>query len=343
MGQLFDRISQAVKANLNTPESKDSSNDTGEGAALIAGAAAVGASISATVGGIGLAVAGTGMAIGSAVVAGAGAVAGVAADEAKKVIEGENVSALGAAALEAIVSGGTTPVAIGGSLLGLGTHALDQILQQGTDEEKCLDQAITEMEQALLQLHLAFIESLARQKRTQQQSNQTQAEVNKWQELTQLALQNGDNTLARQAIICQKSQAEKVKVLKAQLEQQESQVSTLKHNLAAIKEKLEQAKTKRDELKARLTVVKLNEQLHSSTNNAMAACEILEDKVLEMEACSQAIDELESANLEAQFAAFEAESNINEELAAMKAQLLDSDAYKQEQELFLTSDSSVDD
>ena len=54
MGQLFDRVSRAVRANLNNAECEDSSNDTGEGAAFIAGGATVGAGISATVGGMGL-------------------------------------------------------------------------------------------------------------------------------------------------------------------------------------------------------------------------------------------------------------------------------------------------
>ncbi|HEY9794716.1 MAG TPA: hypothetical protein V6D30_03670 [Leptolyngbyaceae cyanobacterium] len=43
MGQLFDRISRAVKANLNNSECEDLSDNTGEGAAFIAGGAEAGA------------------------------------------------------------------------------------------------------------------------------------------------------------------------------------------------------------------------------------------------------------------------------------------------------------
>ncbi len=223
MGQLFDRVSRAVRANLNKAECEDSSNNTGEGAAFIAGGATVGAGISATVGGMGLLVAGTGMAIGSTLVAGAGAVAGAAAYGAKKAIEEGDASALGAAALGAVggsgvsavvgrmglaVAGtavgiGMAPVAAAGAVVGLGAYGLNQLLEQGTDEEKLLDQAIAQMQEALLQLRLAVTRAVATQKRIQQQHSQAQAEVDKWQQRVQLALQKGDENLARQALICQ--------------------------------------------------------------------------------------------------------------------------------------------
>jgi phage shock protein A len=349
MGHLFDRISQVVRANLNNADCEDSSNNTGEGAAFIAGGAAVGAGISATVGGMGLLVAGTGMAVGSALVAGAGAVAGAAAYGAKKAIEEGDISALGAAALGAVggsgvsaavgrmglavggtaVSIGAAPMAAAGAVVGLGAYGLNQLLEQGSDEEKLLDRAIAEMQEALLQLRLAVARAVASQKRIQQQHAQARAEVDKWQQRVQLALQKGDENLARQALICKNNKAETAKALKAQLEQQGSQVDALKRQLMAVEEKFEQAKTKRDELKARLAAAKAQLQLQSSsglvkTSSAMSAFERLEEKVLEMEARSQAAYELTGNDLEQQFAQLESGSDIDDELARMKAQLADS-------------------
>jgi phage shock protein A len=346
MGQLFDRLNRVVRANLNNADCEDSSNDTGEGAALIAGGAAVGGGISATVGGMGLLVAGTGMAIGSALVAGAGAVAGAAAYGAKKAIEEGDASALGAAALgavggsgvSAVVGGmglavagtavgiGMAPVAAAGAVVGLGAYGLNQLLEQGTDEEKLLEQAIAQMQEALLQLRLAVVRAVASQKRIQQQYAQAQAEVDKWQQRVQLALQKGDENLARQALICKKSKAETAKALKAQLEQQGSQVNTLKRQLKTMEEIFEQAKTKRDELKARLSAAKAQLQLQSTmsslnTGGSMAAFERMEEKVLMMEARSQAVAELAGADLESQFAMLESGSDVDDELARMKAEL----------------------
>jgi phage shock protein A len=59
-----------------------------------------------------------------------------------------------------------------------------------------------------------------------------------------------------------------------------------------------------------------------NTNSAMAAFERMEDKVLQMEARSQAAAEIAGADLESQFAALEHGGDVDDELAAMKAQLL---------------------
>jgi phage shock protein A len=59
-----------------------------------------------------------------------------------------------------------------------------------------------------------------------------------------------------------------------------------------------------------------------STGSSMAAFERMEEKVLQMEARSQAAAELAGADLESQFALLESGTNVDDELEAMKAQLL---------------------
>ncbi len=208
------------------------------------------------------------------------------------------------------------------------------------------------MQEALLQLRLAVVRTVASQKRTQQQYAQAQAEADQWQQRIQLALQKGDENLARQALICKKSKAETAKALKAQLEQQEFQVDPLKRQLMAMEEKFEQAKTKRDELKARLAAAKAQLQLQSTierlgTSSAMGAFERMEDKVLEMEARSQAAYELVGNELEQQFAMLESGSDIDNELARMKAQLSGSPKPQEvlpssQEKASSSSDSAVD-
>jgi phage shock protein A len=78
-------------------------------------------------------------------------------------------------------------------------------------------------------------------------------------------------------------------------------------------------------LKARAQAAQAQEQLQSAvsnlgTNNALAAFEQMEEKVLNLEARSQAAAELAGADLESQFAALEG-SNVDDELAALKQQL----------------------
>lgn len=204
---------------------------------------------------------------------------------------------------------------------------LNAAVSAAEDPEKILEQAIIDMQEDLVQLRQAVATAIASQKRVQQQHNQAQSEADNWQRRAQLALQKGDETLAREALNRKKVQAETAAALKAQLDQQVGTVDTLKRNLIALEGKISEAKTKKDMLKARSQAAKANEQLQKTvgnlgTSSAMSAFERMEEKVLQMEARSQAASELAGADLESQFAQLESGSDVDEELAAMKAQLL---------------------
>ncbi|UBF24896.1 PspA/IM30 family protein [Kovacikia minuta CCNUW1] len=204
---------------------------------------------------------------------------------------------------------------------------LNDLVSKAEDPEKILEQALVDMQEDLVQMRQAVAGAIASQKRTQQQLNQAQTESNNWQQRAQLALQKGDENLAREALVRKKTYTENAATLKAQLDQQTVTVDALKKNLIALEGKISEAKTKKDMLKARASAAKANEQLQSTvasmnTGSAMAAFERMEDKVLQMEARSQAAAELAGADLESQFAALESGSNVDDELEAMKAQLI---------------------
>ena len=146
-----------------------------------------------------------------------------------------------------------------------------------------------------------------------------------WTARAQLALQKGDENLAREALTRKKSFSDAATSLKQQLDGQSGQVDTLKRGLMGLESKISEAKTKKEMLKARSAAAKANEQLQSavnsnSTGSALAAFERMEDKVLMQEARSQAAGEIAGSNLEAQFAALSS-SDVDDELAAMKLSL----------------------
>lgn len=203
---------------------------------------------------------------------------------------------------------------------------LNDLVSKAEDPEKILEQAIIDMQEDLVQLRQAVARSIATQKRTEQQYNKNQTEANNWHNRAQLALQKGDENLAREALQRKKTLTETAATLKTQLDQQVTQVDTLKRNLIALESKISEAKTKKDMLKSRAAAAKANEQLQSTigrlgTGSAMGAFERMEEKVLEMEARSQAADQLVGNDLEQQFALLESGSDVDDELARMKAEL----------------------
>lgn len=206
---------------------------------------------------------------------------------------------------------------------------LNDVVSKAEDPEKILEQSIIDMQEDLVQLRQAVAQAIATQKRTQQQYNQAQSEANNWQQRAQLALSKGDESLAREALVRKKSQSETAAALKATLDQQIGQVDTLKRNLIALESKISEAKTKKDMLKSRIAAAKAQEQLQNAvgklgTSTAMGAFERMEEKVLMMEARAQSAQELTGTNLEQQFAALEAGSDVDDELMAMKVQLASS-------------------
>jgi phage shock protein A len=204
---------------------------------------------------------------------------------------------------------------------------LNDLVSKAEDPEKMLEQAILEMNDDLVKLKQGVAQAIAAQKRTEKQYNDNLNEVNKWQRNAQLAIQKGDENLARQALERKKTFSETTTALKASLDQQVAQVDTLKRSLIQLESKISEAKTKKEMLKARITAAKAQEQLQGmvssmNTSSAMAAFERMEEKVMLQEARAQSVGELVSNDLENQFTRLEGSSDIDDELLALKASLL---------------------
>lgn len=341
MGQLFDRISRVVRSELNSSQGDRVENYLNEGSALMVGGVVTGASI----GKVGILAGGTGYSLGVVPLGAAGALTGVALYEALRALLERDASSgsaavIGAAAGVATSSAiggvgvsvggsalgaGMASMAVGGAVVGLGLVGLNRLLKQGLDPEKLLDSAIEQMEIDLRKARQASIQVIASQQRLQQQYDKIQAEVNTWQRRAQPALDKGDENLAREALLRKKMHSGILSSLQVQLHQAPTSGKNLKQNLARLEAKIAEAKVMRTNLKAQIAAAKLNGQLQRvhgrGTSSAMAAFERMEEKVLQMETRSQVTEELSEVSLDHHFASLTSD-NLDEELAAMKAQML---------------------
>ncbi len=206
---------------------------------------------------------------------------------------------------------------------------LNALVSAAEDPEKILEQTIIDMNADLVKLRQAVAQAIAAQKRLEQQYTQNLKDAQQWEERARLALSRGDEALALEALNRKKTAADTAVALKAQVDQMAVQVKTLKDNLTALESKISEAKTKKEMLKARARAAKASEQIHQAvskvgTSNAMAAFERMEDKVLQMEARSQAIAELSGDTLESKFQALQSSANkqdVEFELLEMKRQM----------------------
>jgi phage shock protein A len=199
------------------------------------------------------------------------------------------------------------------------------------DPEKILEQSIIDMQEDLVQLRQAVAGAMAAVKRQEQQYTQSQTQSTEWERRAMLALQKGDENLAREALSRKKTHADSVASMKPGLDQQTAQVDLLKRNLVGLEGKISEAKTKKEMLKARVQSAKAQENLNNmlgkiNTNSASAAFERMEERVMMAEAKASATSELGMDNLEAQFATLESGSGVDDELEALKARMLPSAA-----------------
>ena len=170
---------------------------------------------------------------------------------------------------------------------------LNDLVSKAEDPVKILDQSVADMQADLVKLRQAVAMAIASQKRLGSQADQAQVQSKTWYERAELALQKGEEDLAREALTRRKAFQESFGSLTNQLEAQQGQVEMLKRSLVALEGKIAEAKTKKDMLKARAQAAKAQQNLQSAvgnmgSNSAMAAFERMEDKVAALEASGQA-------------------------------------------------------
>ncbi len=203
---------------------------------------------------------------------------------------------------------------------------LNSLVSSAEDPEKILEQAVLDMQEDLIQLRQAVAQAIATQKRTERQCSQAQTTADEWYKRAQLALQKGDETLAREALTRRKSYQDTATAMRSQIEQQSTIVMQLKQNMMKLESKISEAKTKKDLYIARARSAKASQQINDmmgrvGTGSAIAAFERMEEKVLQLEAQSEAVAELGTDDLEHRIAALGGTDDVEAELAAMKNQV----------------------
>ena len=203
---------------------------------------------------------------------------------------------------------------------------LNSLVSGAEDPEKILEQAVLDMQEDLIQLRQAVAQAIATQKRTERQCSQAQTTADEWYRRAQLALQKGEETLAREALTRRKSYQDTAEAMRSQIEQQATIVTQLKQNMMKLESKISEAKTKKDLYIARARSAKASQQINDmmgrvGTGSAISAFERMEEKVLQLEAQSEAVAELGTDDLEKRIAALGEADEVEAELAAMRNQL----------------------
>lgn len=204
------------------------------------------------------------------------------------------------------------------------------------DPRKMLDQAVAEMKEDLVKMRQASAEVMSTQKMLETKYTQAQASADQWYRRAQLALDKGEEELAKDALRRKKSFSDNAAMLKKQLDQHTRASSQLMTNIRMMENKVAEAMSKKETLKARAltaeTTKQLNESitsmvtgLKSSTSGSLAAFERMEQRVVAMEAEADAVGQLGASDaLEGKFALLEGGfSGVEDDFQQMKKNMAD--------------------
>ena len=203
---------------------------------------------------------------------------------------------------------------------------INALLGRMEDPQLMLEQTYADLQSNLVQVRQAVAQAIASEKQLEQnlQRNRDQAET--WHNRAAMAVQQGNDELAKQALQRKQQYATAVTDLETQLKSQREVTSGLRQKLTDLEAEVQKAYTKKTVLiardKAAQANAKANEILSKTTaNGALSVMDKMETKVLEREAKAQALSDLSGDTLEKQFKNFEGKSDIDQELLALKGSL----------------------
>ena len=203
-------------------------------------------------------------------------------------------------------------------------------LEKVEDTEKMLNQTVLDMQQQLTKAKQQVAVAIADEKRLERQYKENQAQAESWMDKAKLAVEKGNDELAKAALERKTEYEGLAAEYKNQWEAQKASVEKLKASLRELERKIDEARRQKDLLIARNKRAKAQKQIHqtmagmATNTGAFDTFERMKRKVDEEEARAEAAVEIatggKEATLDKQFAELE-KASVDDELAKLKAQL----------------------
>merc|ERR1719506_2362144 len=178
---------------------------------------------------------------------------------------------------------------------------LNNLANKLEDPEKIMDQALEEMQNDLVKIRQSYAEVTATQRRLMKQKEQCDAMAQDWYKRAQLALEKGNDELAKEALARRQTQTDEANNVQSQLDPQADAMDKLYEGMKMLEKKILEAKSKKDQMVARARTAqstqKVNDMLGGMTGKtSMDAFKRMEDKVEALEAAAEVSAEMGSVD-----------------------------------------------
>ncbi len=203
---------------------------------------------------------------------------------------------------------------------------LNDLVDRVEDPERMIKQLIREMEENISNAREGVIDAVASEKQLAKELDSQRRQAEEWHQRARLALESGNETLAREALTRKKEHDGIAASLDMSWQSARRTGERLKSQLRALEAKLEEARLKKGSLVARQRAAQARAQMDQVQDRFQTGLDLnhsfgrMADKVGEMEARMEAREELngEYSQIEREFLKMETNSEVEAELAALK-------------------------
>ncbi|MFN8593986.1 MAG: PspA/IM30 family protein [Thermomicrobiales bacterium] len=203
---------------------------------------------------------------------------------------------------------------------------VNDLIDRAEDPEKMIDQILREMHDSIIMARAQVAAMIAQEKELELDVSETKKLGEEWGRKAERAVTAGKDDLAREALRRKRDNEENSRIYAEQLAVQTQAVAKLKDQLRQLEAKYQTTLGARDTLVARQRRAQAQRQVAEaivvvSPLDPSSELERMERKIRGEEARAMAALEVNDESFESQFQALEAESDVEDELAALKASL----------------------
>jgi len=210
---------------------------------------------------------------------------------------------------------------------------LNDLISRAEDPEKMLNQIILDMRDQLAKAKREVAGAIADERKLKRQTDEATKQMKAWERRAVLAVQEGRDDMAKQALVRHEEQAEQVTAYDRSWQAQKQETEKLKASLRQLHEKIEEAKRKRNLLIAKQKRAQAQKRIHEtmsglSDTSAFEAFNRMAEKIEEDERRNLAQAEVNEAltgdTLEKEFLRLEsgsATTGLDDKLIALKAKM----------------------
>jgi phage shock protein A len=201
---------------------------------------------------------------------------------------------------------------------------INAMLDKAEDPEKLVKMMIREMEDTLIEIKANCASGMATKKKIKREIETVLELAKNWDNKAQLAIDKGREDLAREALLEKRRHVERAEALEEELEQAKNLVTQCQSDIMQLEDKLGSAREKQRVLVQRHTNAntkkKAQQQIRRyDSSDALERFDNFQQRIDRMEADAELVNYGRKATLADEFKALETDTELEKELAALKA------------------------